>query len=67
LKVAVTAPADGGKANDAVIALLAGTWRLPRSAFAIIKGAATRLKTVSVAGEPGMLAGRIEEWMNAHG
>jgi uncharacterized protein len=67
LKVAVTAPAEGGKANDAVIALLAEAWRLPRSAFAIIKGATARMKTMSVAGEPEMLASRIEEWMSTHG
>jgi hypothetical protein len=67
LKVAVTAPAEAGKANDAVIALLAKSWRLPRPAFTIIKGAAAPAKTVSVAGEPAMLAGRIEEWMSTHG
>ena len=67
LKAAVTAPPEDGKANDAVIALLAEQWRLPKSAFAVIKGASARTKTVSVSGEPAGLATRIGEWMQAHG
>ena len=66
LKAAVTAPPEGGKANDAVIALLAQTWRLPESSFGIVKGASTRTKTVSVAGDPGALADRIAQWMENH-
>jgi uncharacterized protein YggU (UPF0235/DUF167 family) len=67
LKVAVTVPPAEGKANAAVVALLAESWRLPKSAFAIVKGGTARNKTVSVAGEPAMVAARIEEWMKAHG
>jgi uncharacterized protein YggU (UPF0235/DUF167 family) len=67
LKVAVTVPPEEGKANAAVVALLAESWRLPKSAFAIVKGGTARNKTVSVAGEPAMVAARIEEWMKAHG
>jgi uncharacterized protein (TIGR00251 family) len=67
LKAAVTAAPEDGKANDAVIALLAETWRLPKSSFGIVKGASTRTKTVSVAGEPGVLADRIARWMESHG
>jgi len=67
LKASVTAPPEDGKANDAVIALLSQEWRLPKSAFAVIKGAAARSKTVSVNGEPATLATRIGEWVQAHG
>jgi uncharacterized protein len=67
LKASVTAPPEDGKANDAVIALLSEEWRLPKSAFAVIKGAAARSKTVSVNGEPATLATRIVEWVQAHG
>ena len=63
LRVAVTAPPEDGKANDAVIALLAETWRLPKSSFDILKGTSARIKTVSVTGEPGALADRIAQWM----
>ena len=63
LKAAVTAPAEDGKANRAVIELLAAEWRLPRSTFEVMRGAAARDKTLSIAGEPASLAGRIEQWM----
>ena len=67
LKAAVTAPAEDGKANAAVIALLAETWRLPKSAFDVMRGAAARDKTLSITGEPAALASRIAEWVREHG
>jgi uncharacterized protein (TIGR00251 family) len=67
LKASVTAPPEDGKANDAVIALLAKTWRLPKSTLAVIKGMAARDKVVSVRGDPEQLAGRIEQWAKDHG
>ena len=63
LKAAVTAPAEDGKANRAVIALLADEWRLPKSAFEVMRGTTARAKTVSIAGEPASLAARIGQWM----
>lgn len=62
LKAAVTAPAEDGKANKAVIDLLAEAWRLPKSAFEVTRGAAARDKVLSISGEPAALAGRIAEW-----
>ena len=41
LKVAVTAAPEDGKANAAVIALLAKAWGLPKSAFTVVAGAPT--------------------------
>jgi uncharacterized protein YggU (UPF0235/DUF167 family) len=67
LKVLVTAPPEDGRANEAVVALLAGEWRLPKSAFAVIRGSASRHKTIGIAGEPAALAGRVVEWMKRHG
>lgn len=67
LKVQVTAPPEDGKANRAVIDLLAGAWRLPKSAFEVIKGSTARRKTIAVAGDPAQLARRVEEWMREHG
>jgi uncharacterized protein YggU (UPF0235/DUF167 family) len=63
LKAAVTASAEDGKANAAIIALLAAEWRLPKSAFEVIRGATARDKVLSIAGEPAALAERIVEWM----
>ena len=63
LKSAVTAPPEDGKANEAVIDLLSREWRLPKSAFAVVKGAAARSKTIGVSGDAAVLAGRIGEWI----
>lgn len=63
LKAAVTAPAEDGRANSAVIELLAEEWRLPKSVFEIMRGAAQRDKVVRISGEPAGLAERIAAWM----
>ena len=63
LKAAVTAPAEDGKANRAIIELLAAEWRLPKSAFEVMRGATARDKVLSISGEPASLVGRIEQWM----
>jgi len=67
LKVQVTAPPEDGKANAAVIALLAEAWRLPKASFDVIRGQAARAKTVRVKGEPGAIAERIAQWTDRHG
>ncbi len=58
LRVSVTAPPEDGKANAAVIALLATAWRVPKRAVTVIRGAASRRKTVRVEGDPRAL-GRV--------
>jgi uncharacterized protein len=50
LKLSVSAPAEMGKANAAVISLLAATLDRPRSAITITAGHASRDKTVLVTG-----------------
>lgn len=67
LKAAVTAPPEDGKANAAVVALLAVSWRLPKSAFEVVRGMTARDKTLSVAGDPAALADKIAGWMRDHG
>ncbi|CAN5694371.1 DUF167 family protein [soil metagenome] len=62
LKASVTAPAEDGKANNAVIDLLAREWRFPKSAFEITRGTTARDKVVSISGEPARLVERIVEW-----
>jgi uncharacterized protein YggU (UPF0235/DUF167 family) len=51
LKAAVTAPPEDGKANAALIALLAKAWRMPKSAFTLRAGAAYRVKRVHIQGK----------------
>ena len=55
LKVAVTAVAEDGRANQAVIALLAKSWRVPKRDLTILQGAADRRKVLHVAGDPAEL------------
>lgn len=50
LRVKVRARPDKGRANDAVLRLLADTLGLPRSALAIVRGAASRQKVIQVEG-----------------
>ena len=59
LKVSVTAPPAENRANDALIAVLAKEWRLPRSGISIVAGGKSRTKTVHVAGEPHALLQRL--------
>ena len=63
LKVKVTEAPEGGKANAAVIKLLAKAWKLPKGALRIAAGAKNRRKTLLVAGEPDALAARFEAWL----
>jgi uncharacterized protein len=61
LKVAVTAPPEGGKANAALVKLLARCFRLPARDFEIVRGLTDRRKIVAVTGAPHSLAARIAE------
>jgi uncharacterized protein (TIGR00251 family) len=49
-KVRVTAPPERGKANEAVVRLVAVTLGLPRASVTIVSGRGAREKTVEVAG-----------------
>ena len=49
-KIRVAAPAEGGRANDAVVRLLADTFALPRTAVTLVSGQSARDKIVEVAG-----------------
>lgn len=60
LRISVNAPPHDGKANAAVIRLLARTWRLPKTAFAIVAGASGRDKVVAIRGDADALAAKID-------
>ena len=48
LAVRVTAPAEGGKANDAVLRLIAERFGLPRSRLELTTGASSRSKRIAI-------------------
>ncbi len=62
LVVRVTATPEGGKANGAVIKLLAKNWGVPRSSIEITAGATDRRKTVRIAGDCEALLRRLRDW-----
>ena len=62
---AVSAPPEDGKANAALIQLLAKAWRVPKSRIAIVSGATARSKIVHVAGAPATLAAELGAWLAA--
>ena len=55
LRVHVRAVPDKGKANAAVIALLAKALGIPRSSITLVSGETRRLKTLRIAGDPARL------------
>ena len=65
LKVSVTAPPDGGKANAAVIRLLSKTWRLPKGAFEIAAGHKDRRKTLLIDAPPETIQAAIRAHLPA--
>ena len=59
LKVSVVAAPERGKANDAVVKLLAKVLDLPKGAVEIVSGETSHYKTVVVALDAGTLRGRL--------
>jgi uncharacterized protein len=51
IKVSVTAPAQDGRANEALLQLLSQVWRIPRRDLSLAAGAGSRSKMVRVAGD----------------
>ncbi|MCI0403005.1 MAG: DUF167 domain-containing protein [Acidobacteria bacterium] len=60
LRIKVTAPPVGGRANEAVVELLARHLRLPKSSIRIVAGERAPLKIVEVAG---LDAAAVAEWL----
>ncbi len=59
LTAAVTAPAEVGRANEALLQSLANAWKVSRRDFSIIAGLTSRSKIVRVAGDPQRLVEQV--------
>jgi uncharacterized protein len=59
LKASVTAPAQDGRANEALLQLLARAWHVPRRDLSIVAGSTSRRKAVRLAGDPQQLIDKI--------
>lgn len=66
LKAAVTAVPEDGKANAALVKLLAKQWKLPKTSIAIVAGATDRRKTLLISGDAASLRQRLEQWIKDH-
>ncbi len=60
LRIRVAAVPDKGKANAAVLALLAKALGLPKAGLTLIAGETSRLKTVAIAGDAAELSARLD-------
>jgi uncharacterized protein (TIGR00251 family) len=66
LRVSVTAVPEDGKANAALIKLLAKQWKLPKTSIDVIAGATDRRKTLLISGNAAELRHRLEQWITDH-
>lgn len=61
LRVRVRAVPEKGKANAALVKLLAKSLGLPKSSLEVISGPKSRVKTVLIRGDSKTLSGRVKE------
>ena len=58
-------PPESGKANGAVIALLAKEWGVAKSAISVVSGATDRRKLVEIRGPSQELLTKLQGWLAA--
>lgn len=63
LKVQVTTVPEKGKANAALVKLLAKTWKLAKTDLSVVSGTTDRHKTILVCGDGKALRQHLLEWM----
>ncbi len=61
LKVRVSAPPEDGKANAAVVRLLAKRWGVAPSRLSVVRGATGRSKTIEIEGGDQDLLDKIDK------
>lgn len=62
LKARIGAAPEDGKANEALLKLLADAWDVPKSRLSLLAGAKDRNKIVLVAGEPAEMMKMLQAW-----
>ncbi|WP_138381042.1 DUF167 family protein [Luteithermobacter gelatinilyticus] len=63
LKARVTTAPEGGRANAALMKLLAKTFRLPVSKISVASGATNRNKQIDIEGDPEALHTLFNNWI----
>ena len=64
LKIAVNAPPDDGKANQAVLALLAKTIGIAKTRLTLVSGATGRKEIIRLDAVDAALLTRLNDWIN---
>lgn len=64
LKIAVNAPPDDGKANQAVLGLLAKTIGIAKTRLSLVSGATGRKKIIRLDAVDAALLTRLNDWIN---
>lgn len=67
LKFSVNTPPEDGKANKALIVLLAKEWKLQKSSFSLLSGDTNRNKVVLIEGDGAALMKILSAWLTAQG
>lgn len=67
LKASVTKAPEGGKANAALIKLLAKEWKVAKTTVEVIQGSTSRAKVLSLSGDAGALAALLSAWSKTKG
>ena len=67
LKATVTKVPEGGKANQALIKLLAKEWKVAKSTLEVLQGQTSRTKVLHLAGDAQQLADVLTTWAAAKG
>ena len=67
LKATVTKPPEGGKANAALIKLLAKEWKVAKSTIEVIQGQTNRNKVLHLRGNADDLAAALGTWTKTKG
>lgn len=63
IPISITTAPEKGKANKAVIKMLAKEWHLPKSVFSVISGEITRHKKIKILGDADSLYEVIQNWV----
>lgn len=67
VKASVTAPPEDGKANKALLVLLAKSLKLPKSAFSLLSGETNRQKVVLISGDTARLTAQLQTFLASLG
>ncbi|HEY9078495.1 DUF167 family protein [Magnetovibrio sp.] len=67
LKASVTTVPEGGKANQALIKMLAKEWKVAKSAITVVQGQTSRNKVLMISGEAAAMHNIIAAWAQDKG